>query len=57
MDDWVSAQFDGEPLLVTMRLRAPNGTSLAIQIHNDDWRLADMRSRGWAEEPLSARVS
>jgi hypothetical protein len=49
MDDWVSTQFDGEPLLVTMRLDAPNGTSITGQIHNDDRRLADMRSHGWVE--------
>jgi hypothetical protein len=49
MDDWVTTQFDGEPLLVTMRLDVPNGTSITARIHNDERRVADMRSHGWVE--------
>jgi len=48
MDDFVD-QFAGEPLVATMRLGLPDGSTIDAVVHNDVTVLGEMRDRGWIE--------
>jgi hypothetical protein len=51
MHEFVSAESDGERMVITLRRDLPSGTSITTWIHNDAERLAELLAQGWIETP------